>query len=309
MPVKIGTLLSSIAQKFGVPTDTPDFIDLLSTNLEVPDSIAGAFTSDLLTFEAARNSPKLKAHYYATSLNEVDRRLQSGMAELAFSDTMRTDVLAASSTFDRIDLYNNKIKELIAQREGTKGQERTQLTEQINTVRSELAQKQQEYIQQSQQMQQQHNAEMMDVLLSGKIASRRLDTAKFPVEVMQGIARNFVDQALQQRGAKPVYANKNLALKQATAPELDYYENNKAYNIDAFIDEVLAANKLLVVNDLVPPAPQNPGSTGNSQQTNPRYQPQSTTTQPPAPQPLNGMLSKLDRLTANLQQVEGNRTV
>lgn len=305
MPVKIGTLLSSIAQKFGAPTDTPDFIDLLSANLEVPDSIAAAFNADLLTFESARNNPKLKAHYYATSLNEVDRRLQSGMNELSFPDTMRANVLAASSTFDRIDLYNREIQELIRQREGAKGTEKNLLTDQINTLQAKSAQDQQLYARQNQQLQEQHSAEMLDVLLSGKIAARKLDTTKFSDEVMRGIARNFVDQALTQKGVKPVYANKALALKQAAAPELDYYENNKPYSVDAFIDEVLAANKLLVVSDPVPPNPQNPGSNGNQQQQNPRYQPQSPGPQQQAQQPLSGMLSKLDRLEANMQQVGG----
>jgi hypothetical protein len=306
MPVKIGTLLTNLAQKFGIPTDSTDFIDLLAANLEIPDSIANAFKADLLTFEAAKNNPKLQAHYYATSLNEVDRRLQGNMTELDFPESMRADVLTAQSTFDRLDLFGRKMKELIAQREGSKGQEKNQLTDQINTLQARISAEQQTYAQQLQAMQQAHSSELSDLYLSNRIASKRLDTTKFPTEVMQGIARNFVDQAITQKGIKPVYSNKAISLKQAVSPELDYYQDNRPYTIDQLIDEVLAANKLLVVTDPAPPT--TPGSNGNQPQQYPPRTHMPGTPQQTAQQPLNGMLAKLDRVMGDLSKVDGSAT-
>lgn len=303
MPVKIGTLLTSIAQRIGLATDTPEFIELLAANLEVPDTLAQAFTApELMTLEAARNNPKLKSHFYATSLNEIDRRITGSMDELEFPDEMKTDILAVTSTFDRINLFGKKIKELEARRNGASGQEKTALTAQINELQRKLGELTQASQLQYQSLQQAHSAEISDLILTNMISGRKLDTTKFPSNVMQNIARNFLDQEMQRRGIKLANTNKVLSLKQAQSPDLDYYHNNQPYTIDQLIDEVLANNNLLQIID---PPPVNPaGNNGNQQQQ--RQNPGgSNGSGQQQQQPLNGMLGKLDRIAANMNKVNG----
>lgn len=298
MPVRIGTLLKNLADKIGVPTDTPDFIDLLSANLEVPDAVAQAFAVDVLTFQAAQNHPKLKSHYYATSLNEVDRRLTSNMDELEFPDTAKSDVMAAQSTFERINLFAKKIKELTAAKEGTTGKEKNELTTQINTLQRQMADAAQSARQLLDNANVAHQQEMADMYLSSRIAARKLDTSVYPDDVMQTIARNYIERAFQEKGIKPVYSNKSVSLKQSQSPDLDFYHNNQPYTLDHLIDEVLAANKLITVND-----PAGKQGNGGSQQQQQRQQQQQNNNQNNgnAVTQLSGMLGKLDKLQADFK--------
>lgn len=304
MPVKISTLLEGLAKKIGVPTDNPGFAEMQTASFEVSDEIAALFNVDLLTLEAARNHPKLKAHYYATSLNEVDRRLMDSMNELAFSETDKTEITTATSTFDRLSLYSKKIKELTAAKEGASGQEKTTLAAQINALQQQLSDAVSKARQAAESASTTHQQEMLDLLISNKIAGRKLDTSSFPAEVITAIARNYVDQAIQEKGIKPVYSNKNIVFKQSQSPELDYYFNNQPYTIDNLIDETLAAKKLIVVTD-----PRS-GSDGqqrqqDQQQPAPIQSPKPGQSSQPAG-PLSGMLAKLDRLEQDLNRSPAN---
>lgn len=299
MPVKIGTLLTNLANKIGIPTDTPEFIDLLGANLEVPDAVAQAFAVDVLTFQAAQNHPKLKSHYYATSLNEVDRRLTSNMDELEFPDTAKMDVMAAQSTFERINLFAKKIKELTAAKEGTSGKEKNELTTQINTLQRQMADAAQQARQILDSANAAHQQEMLDMYLNGRISARKLDTSVYPDDVMQTIARNYIDSAFQEKGIKPVYSNKTVSLKQSQSPDLDFYHNNQPYTLDHLIDEVLAAKKLITVND--PTGKQGNGGSQQQQQRQQQQQQNNSQNNGNATQ-LTGMLSKLDRLQADLNK-------
>lgn len=299
---KIGTLLTAIAKKIGIPTDTPEFIDLLGANLDVPQTLADAFNVDILTFDAAMNNPRLKSHFYATSLNEVDRRLLDSMNDLQFSDAAKTEITALKSTFERIDLFNKKIKELTTAKSEATGQEKNTLTAQINALQAQIAQMKSEAAQQVQAIQETHSQEMYDLYLNGKIAARKLDTSVYPEQVMQDIARTYINSALQEKKIKPVYANKAVSLRQAQTPDLEVYVDNKIYTLDSLIDEVLAANKLISVN-------------GSQQQENGQQrqqgQHQQTTQQSQQQQngqnitPLNGMLAKLDQFEADYKRVNG----
>ncbi len=221
------------------------------------------------------------------------------MNELGLPDEVRTEILGQQSTFDRISLYGRKIKELSAQKETATGQERTQLATQINTLQGKITELTQQAQTQTAALKQAHATEMADLILSGKISSRKLDTTAYPLEVMSGIARNFIDQALTERGIKISNQERKLLLKQSANPDLDYFHNGQAYTIDQLIDEVLAKNKLITVTD---PAPLNPGSNGNSQRYTPPVQQNGNNN---TVQPLNGMLGKLDKIAADMQKVNG----
>jgi len=302
MPVKIGTLLNNLATKFGVDTTSPEFIELLSANLEVPDNIASSFQNlTLLTEESAKNNPKLKAHFTALALNGGDARINSAMEELGFSDEYRNEIIGAPSTYDKISLLAKKAAELGNQKAAATGKEKESVANQYNAAMAELVNQKKLYEQQLAGKEQEYSEKMKTHILRGKLTSRKLDTSRFDLETMSDIAFNQLQKELATKGIKIKNENDVLKLKQAQDDALDYFENNQPYSVDQLIDSVLANNKLLAVND----QPSAAGINGNMQ----NYQANTTQSNGKTVQPLTGMRSKLDKVAADYQLGSGNSVI
>lgn len=301
MPVKLGTFLTNLAQKFGgVDTTSPEFIELLSANLDIPDGIAGSFmNANILTEESARNNPKLKTHFTALALNGGDARITAAMDELAFSEDARSEILSAQSTFDRIGLLARKAAEIGKQKVDATGKEKESLTTQYNALQQQIATLKQDYEGKLTAKDTEFTSKITDYILRNKMSTRKLDTTRFDGETMSTIAFNFLTKALQEKGIKIKNENDVLKLKQAQEESLDYYFNNQPYTIDMLIDEVLANNKLLAVTDPNTPPP---GNNGFQQNYTP---PANGAQQPGQPKPLNGMISTLDKALADYNMGSG----
>lgn len=292
MPVKIGTVLNKLAARLGVDATTPEFIELLSANVDVPDSIASAFeTARVLTPDSAKNDPELKKMFFAQALNGVDSRISALLDEYQVPEDLRAEISGAGSTFDKVPLLGKAIKALEAQKVGATAGEKANLQQQINALQAEKANE-------IAKINEQHTAEigqyverLQSMAVRGKISGKKLDTTKFDPETMQDIAFNMLNKALTQKGAKIVNQNDTFVLKRAEDETLDYYENNQAVTLDSFIDQVLANNKLLAVTDPAPAPGNNPGQRQQSQPMTPTAGGQ--------PQPSNGFLSRIEQAKAD----------
>lgn len=302
MPVKLGTFIYNLATKLGVDTTSPEFIELQSAALEVPDNVASSFQNlTLLTEESAKNNPKLKSYFTAQALNGSDARINSSMEELGFPEDFRNEIVGVHNTYDRISLLAKKAAELGNQKAAATGKEKESVANQYNAAMQELANQKKLYEQQMVTKELEYADKMKTHILRGKLTSRKLDTSRFDLETMSDIAFNQLQKELATKGIKIKNENDVLKLKQAQDDALDYYENNQPYSVDQLIDSVLANNKLLAVND----QPTAAGNNGAMQNYNPATTPPNGKTA----QPLTGMRSKLDKMAADYQLGSGNSVI
>lgn len=292
--MKIGAFLTKLAAKTGVDITAPEFAEFLSSAIELPDAMASAFDSArIYTPESARNDHELKNMFFAQALNGVDTRISTLLDEYQLPDELRTTITGEPKTIEKIPAFIKAIKALESQKVGATAGEKANLQQQINALqaakateiqalRDEFSTTESGYRQRIQKMH-------IDRLISGK----KLDTSKFDDETMLELAQSLLGKNLAQKGAKIVDINDTFVLKRAADESLDYYENNQAVTLDSFIDQVLAANKLLAVND---PAP----APGNSQHGQRQLPPSPTPTPNGQPQPTSNFQSKLDRAKADL---------
>lgn len=298
MPVKIGTFLNNLAAKLGgIDTSSQEWIDLLATNLEVPDVIVNSFNNrELLTDESARNNPKLKSHFTALALNGGDDRIAKTMEELAFPDEFKSEISGITNTFDRINLLAKKALELGNKKAESTGKEKTEIANQYNAMQQEIANLKLKHERESAEKEKMHLEQITNLTLKNKLSTKKIDLKKFndDSEMAHLIAMNYINKTLTEKGIKISNENQVLKLKQAQDESLDYYNDNQLYTVDNLLDEVLANNNLLAVNDPAP-APVNNGPTRhNNLNTQPANGNQS--------KPLTGMKNLVAQALADYQK-------
>ncbi len=147
-------------------------------------------------------------------------------------------------------LLATKIKDLLEQKEGATGKEKTELQKQINELNQKLAQSIDAHKAEIGTLTKQYESQMLDHRVLSCLQGRNYANKDVPAEVNAKFAKTLLSEALEAKGVKLVNENGALKLKQAANVELDFYdENHKAVSFEDFAAKVLADNKLLAVTD------------------------------------------------------------
>lgn len=287
MPVKIGTLLNNLAKKAGYNTESPEFTDILSANLEIPDELNEALNSKLLTEESAKNSPALKKHFRSSILDGVDKNILSLFDEFEFDDATRQEITGIENTYERIPALAKKIRDLEGQKASAGKTDKAQLQEQINRLNQEKAQLIKQYDDQIKSIRQEAQNEITTTLFRNSLAEVDLAEDQFDRETMLTLAEQRLNKELAAQGAKVVNKNGVLTLVQASDEALDFYKDNKLVSYRDFRDQVLSSAKIIKVNK---PAGQTGTQTSNGNTSQ-------TTTAQAAPVN-NSLLAKIEQAKA-----------
>lgn len=270
---KIGTLLSSLAVKAGIPADHKALIDILSkaelANAEISEEIGGALESGLISMDAAKNNPTLKAHYFAQALNGVDAETTRIMDEYGFDEDAKAELLAEKSSMKRVNALAQKIKALEERKAAATKKDQPDLQEKINALQKEKADAVKAMEQKIAELQATHENDITSMAKRNILAAKNYAASHLPADVNITTADILINRELETAGAKIVRKNGVLALVNATDPNMDYYDkSNNRPTVEQFIDGVLAQNKLLAVSN-AQAAGNGQGAMPNGQQFNP----------------------------------------
>jgi len=287
MPVKIGTLLNNLAKKAGYNTESPEFTDILSANLEIPDELNDALNTRLMTEDSAKNNPALKKHFRSSILDGVDKNILSLFDEFEFDDASRQEITGIENTYERIPAIAKKIRDLEAQKGAAGKTDKAQLQEQINKLNQEKAQLIKQYDDQIKQIRQEAQNEITTTLFRNSLSEVDLAEDQFDRETMLTLAEQRLNKELTAQGAKVVNRNGTLTLVQASDEALDFYQDNKLVNYREFRDKVLSGAKIIKVNKTPAGPSGTPPINGNP-----------TTTVPNGAPANNALLSKIEQAKA-----------
>jgi len=267
---KIGTLLSSLAVKAGIPADHKALIDILSkaelANTEIGDEIGHALDTLLISMDAAKNNPTLKAHYFAQALNGIDAETTRLMDEFGFDDDSKAELMAEKSSMKRVNGLAAKIKSLEEKKAAAGKKDQPDYEKKINDLQKEKAEAIKGMEQRITEIQAGHENELTSFAKRNILASKKYASSHLPDDVNITTADILIDRELAGVGAKIIRKNGVLALVNASDTNLDYYsKENVKPTVEQFIDGVLAQNKLLAVS--TPNAPVGNG-TPNGQNFN-----------------------------------------
>ncbi len=246
MPKNLLELLNAAATRGGVEADNQGLKDLLSrtelAQVTVSDEVAGAVDS-LLSESAAKNHPAIKAHYVQAFASGLDRKVDALLedaGELIGTDALEA-IKAEKSTGKRTEMAIQALK--AAKR--VSGTDKA-TKEQIEKLNRDLVSAREQGAAQVKAEQQK-----LTDYQRGQAQEKAFGSIKWadsiPETARATIAQTLLSAELAKRGAVAVLHEGNLVLKQATNPELDYYDNGKVVPYADLVQQVAATNKLIAV--------------------------------------------------------------
>lgn len=254
----LGDLLNKLATKIGVQDDQ-GLIDLLShseiATREISDDLAQRFDIGLMSLDGAKNNSEVLKHLKPILLKSADDKFAALAEKFGFKD----ECAAEKSTYAKFDILERaldaKIAELEKKSGGTSGESEKKLQQEIATLHQQLATltatKDKELADYKAAAAKQQLEALINFELNGKqYANQELGDTNVD------IARTLITKALEEKGAMLINDNGKLKLKNATSPELDYYdESHKAVSFSDFANQLLAEKHLLAVSDDPKPQP------------------------------------------------------
>jgi hypothetical protein len=248
--MKAGDFLNKMASKVG-KQNHPGIIDLLSRadmqQIDIPDEVANAMDSELMSLDGAKNNAQVKSHFTALALNGIDTELANTVNELGLDGEI---FKSEKTTYSKMVALRNKVKELVEKKGDATGKEKVELQKQINELNEKLGKTMDAHKAELENLKQQHGEQMMDHLMFSSLKGRNYANKEMPADVQVELAKLLLSKTLEKRGAKPVNENGVLKLKQASDTALDFFdENHKPVAYEDFVAKTLSENKLLAVSD------------------------------------------------------------
>jgi len=248
MPVKIGTLLKNLGNKVKLDLTDSKYIDLLSSNLEIPDDVASALENGLLDLDTAKNHGELDKHFRAKALNGVDAKIKELAEEGDLSPEAITEILGEKNSYAKITLLKGKLKEALEAKHAGSGDTKAIKAEVAKLNNDILALKSSKDSEISKIKSESEQA-ILDYAVESHLASLPYANSDISTDINVMTAKNIVNKALAENKAKLVRVDGKLKLVNSEAPDLDYLKDNKAVSFSDFSTSTLASNKLLKVSD------------------------------------------------------------
>jgi predicted nucleic acid-binding Zn-ribbon protein len=259
--MKLGTLLSDLAKKAGVDTTQPEFVALLSHDIEIPEGIGTALNKGLLNLEAAKNNPEIKKLIRTETLNGVDAKVAEILEEMGITEA--DDITTEKNSFEKIKRLSQKIKEVEEKKaKTTKAPEKDALEKQIADLNKEIKAAKDGLVAKEKEWQDTRNGDLTNFDIQKKLLGKDYALPKeMNADLKVTTAQSAINMALAAKGLKLVRNEQgNLQILDKDGNKA-YSDNHEELQVDSFIDGALAQNKLLKVND-----DQSQGGGGNNGQ-------------------------------------------
>ena len=251
-------LFENLAKKAGVDINDDSFKAIAEKlkDTEVSEDIAVKIESNLYDVESAKQNYTLKQHFTALALNGVDSELLATIDELLDgNEDAKNELISIRSTPKRAAALAKKIKELESVKTKADGkgddEKAKKAQEQIDKLVSEFKAKEATYLSQIEAKEK----EKLDTISNFKeelFFSGLKFATDFDLETNQLIAKQKIEKALLEKGAKKIFntTTGKFELKRADDISLDYLdERNNKSSFEDFAKGVLTQNKLLAVSD------------------------------------------------------------
>ena len=263
----VGEFINAALIKAGVAPDN-EFLKKILTNAEltketVPDELVSQFNSTLLTIDQAKTNYDLKNHFYGAALAPVNKELQNLATAFELSDEEIAEINGVKSTFERIPLLQNKLNAAIQKKAAASGGDKGKHAEEIVRLNAEIAAAKADKDNLTNQIKSEYENKILDMALNN-FMNQYSYTEAIPKDVAAMTARNIFDQTVTSKRAKYKLVNNELTLVNADDESLPFMQENQPVQFKAFVDKIVADNKLLkTAPPTPPPAPSARGGGGN----------------------------------------------
>lgn len=264
MAVKVGKFLEKIAKKAGQDTTAEVFKPLLELDADIPDEIAAAMDTNLLTIEGAKSNSEVNKALRQSILGVADSKMDEILKEIKVIPG--DDFMKEKNTYEKINLLSKMIYD--AGQKKASADNQAGVHETLKKEKEAFAEKEKEFQKQFAEYQKQLKAsqeayEAKDKEYNSKLESNSINydlykkllgkkfdlPEKMDADLKVQTALLSINNELEKRG---------LNIKRGEGRELGLYDkdgkpgysdDHNLLKLDSFIDGVLAQNNLLKIND------------------------------------------------------------
>ncbi|MCC6584525.1 MAG: hypothetical protein IT271_12545 [Chitinophagales bacterium] len=264
--VKIGTTIIALAKKAGnIDTNTQEFKDLLSANLEVPQAINDALVNLVEgSLEAAIKNPNVRSRIIAEVMSPVDKALEKMYEKYDLSEEDIEDINSKTTTRDKLKAFDAKVeaayktakeaqkpdaKDTAAIEAQIKAQYEKQYNDQIKKSNLSAEEKLKAKDLQMDELQK-------DFFIEKGLLGKKLNfDEKIPMDIQLMTASMGYKKHLQENGFKLVKEASGIKILKSDDTPV-YNPKNEIYKASDHLESYLAENNLLVVKqEPTPPGP------------------------------------------------------
>jgi hypothetical protein len=252
--IKIANFVKQLADKVGGSIDqgSQAFIDLLSSQLEIDDSISNAIMEGTITIDTASKHPDVRKKLRAETLNGMDASINKQLEVAGLSDEVKAEINAEKDTFRRVALFTERMKEHseaqigLAKKLGTKPSDAEEaLKAQVAKLTSDFKALSDMSAAEKQSLIDSHSSQLTDWQLNNMLASKKYALpSDMPASTKSTLAMNILKSKLAAEGLSIRNENGSLTIvtKEGIAA-LD--KTNAPIMIDKYVDNTLIENKLI----------------------------------------------------------------
>lgn len=265
--MNVADFISAFALKAGIPKDNEELKGILSANdlnkIEMPEALFNSIDTSLLSLESAKNNhPALKSVYFAQALDGFDKEFEKMKDEYQLPDDIWEDIKKERSTYKKAALITAKVKELETKKAGaTTKEDKGAFQKQIDELTKALAEKENALTEVKNNSKKELADFKKNIKLESLFSNYKTIFDDLPAETKALTIKNILFKELQDNDVDFILDDKeslDLLKKDGTA----YLgPNHQRITTNAFIDSVLAKNKILKTTEAAPAATQSqPGN-------------------------------------------------
>lgn len=247
-------LVELLAQKTGLHTTDPAFVDLLALQAPLPEKLFRDFQSGLgklLTMDEAKANDLLHQHFRKLTLNGIDAELRRVMTDLQLPAATIIELEAEKNSYARV----RKLAEHLHASTNNTAQTAEQLQQEVTRLNSALQQQQQNQQDQLQALQLQKEEEMLDFTIRHSLQQKEYAGPAGNKKAQSLTALHLLHEELAAKQASLIRDPEGMLQLVSSQTKQPYTENNKEITYGDFVDRLLANHNMLKVTD--------PGATGN----------------------------------------------
>lgn len=252
-------LIKEMAIKAGVDVNTDEVkavLDNAALKVEIPETLFTSIDTSLLSLDAAKNNHKeIKAAYTAKILNGLDAEINRFKDEFSISDEDYEEIKNEPTTFKKVGLLVNKIKTLESKKAGSTNKgDKDAYQKQIDELTKALTEKETAVKKAEDGFKTELSNFKKNQSLKSLISSYKTILDDVDPEVKNTSIITLINKHLQDNNVELVLDEKdNLVLQ--NADKTTYLgANHQKITTQAFVDSLLAQNKILKTTEAAPAA-------------------------------------------------------
>ncbi len=268
MPKNLGDFLHDLLKKAGQNVDDKAIKDFLAgtvMTLEIPEDVAKGIDNNLLSVSDAKNNhPDIKNHYTKSALDGIDKVIEDLLKDMP--EDVKTEVTGERSSYKRVSLIANKIKELESKKAGAGKGDKDVLQKQIDDLHKNLADEKKA----KDDLEKKFNGDLLKYRVESEQKTRfskyKTIYDELDAEIKNTSISSILNKELQDKDAVLTYDEKgNFTLLKKDGSNF-YGDTHQQVTPDQFIEQLLSRHKLLITTPKPgekPPAnPSQPASGG-----------------------------------------------